>query len=140
MKGVEKITHTKKLVALIIRNNIQVQGVKFFTEEKNPFQVGLHQRLKGVKIKPHLHKIDKPLTVKSVQEILFLVEGKIKVTIYTKTGQVISRKVLRSGDSILFLSHGHGVDFLENSKIFEVKQGPYPGAKYAKLYFKGIVL
>lgn len=136
MKGVEKVFLKDKLIAVTFRKNIRVDGVKFFTDAINPFQVGVHNRQRGIKLSPHVHKIDKPIVVDSIQEILYVIEGKIRVTLYTHKGQKIESKTLISGDSILFVSGGHGVDFLENSRIFEVKQGPYPGTTHAKVFFK----
>lgn len=137
MKGVEKIFSKKKLIAVVYRKNIHVEGVKFLTEESNPFQIGLHSQEKGVKLTPHMHKLEKDLTITKIQEILFLVGGKIRVNLFDKNGHKITRKILTSGDSILLMDEGHGVDFLENSRIFEIKQGPYPGATNAKIFLKG---
>lgn len=134
MKNVEKVTDGEKLIAVIFRKNIKVDGVKFLTEEFNVFQVGIHSRKKGTNLPPHLHKIEKPLIIKSIQEILYIVSGKVKVSLYGAKGKKIKSKTLISGDSILLVSGGHGVEFLENSRVFEVKQGPYPGATKAKAF------
>lgn len=138
MKGIERILFNKKLVAVVFRKSIDIDGVKFFTDEKNPFQVGIHNQEKNVNLTPHLHKIKKPFSIKTIQEILFVIEGKILVTLYTMGAKVISKKTLLKGDSILLISQGHGVRFLEKSRIFEVKQGPYPGRKHAKEYFQEV--
>lgn len=135
MKGVEKVLIKDKLVAIIYRKNILVKGVKFLTSDENPFQVGIHSRQKGINLSPHIHKIDKPLVIDTIQEILYVVEGKIRVTLYSANGTIIKKKVLAAGDSVLFISEGHGVDFLADSRIFEVKQGPYPGVIHSKIYF-----
>ncbi len=136
MKGLEKVLLKGKLVAIIYRKDIPVDGVKFLTEESNPFQIGLHNQQKGVKLSPHMHKISQPIIVNEIQELLYVVSGKIRITLYDSKGEKIAKKTLTDGDSILLLSQGHGVDFLETSKIFEVKQGPYPGTANAKLYFE----
>ena len=135
MKNVEKVMEGKKLLAVIFRKNIAVDGVKFLTDKFNPFQVGIHFRKKGTALPPHVHKSEKPLIIKSIQEILYIVSGKVKVSLYGINGKKIKSKTLLSGDSILLVSGGHGVDFLESSRIFEVKQGPYPGTEHAKIYF-----
>ncbi len=134
MSGVEKIYEKKKLIAIVYRKTIPVDGVKFLTDKSNPFQVGIHSRKKGTSLPPHVHKIEKPLTIKSIQEILYIVSGKVKVSLYGTNGKKIKSKTLLSGDSILLVSGGHGVEFLESSRIFEVKQGPYPGATKAKAF------
>lgn len=136
MRGVEEIRNGKKLLAIVFRKNITVDGVKFLTDEQNPFQIGVHQRKKGVSLNAHIHKITKPLKIKTIQEVLYIQRGKILVTLYTKSGKVIVKKQLLENDSILLLDVGHGVEFLEDSRIFQVKQGPYLGTVHAKIYLK----
>lgn len=134
MQNLEKVIENKKLIAIIIRKNIITDGVKFLTEETNTFQVGIHSRKKGTKLPPHIHKLEKPLTIKTIQEILYVVSGKVKVSLYGTNGKKLRSKILLSGDSILLVSGGHGVNFMEHSRIFEVKQGPYPGVTKAKAF------
>lgn len=137
MSDVENIQSGKKLIAVVIRNNIKVSGVKFFTASKNPFQIGIHQRPKGLTLAPHVHKLDRPLIINTIQEILLVQKGKIKITFYTTKGKLITVKILDLGDSVLLMDGGHGVEFLEDSRVFEVKQGPYPGSQFAKKYING---
>ena len=136
MKGVEEINLGRKLLAVIFRANIEVDGVKFLTDEMNSFQIGVHNRKKGVKLTPHIHKIERPLKIDTIQEVLFVQAGKIRVNVYSTAGHKVSQKILAAGDSVLFLGGGHGVDFLEDSRVFQVKQGPYPGTVHAKIYLK----
>jgi len=136
MKGVEKIYKGKKLIAIIFRNYIKVDGLNFFTENDNFFQIGAHNRKKGLKLKPHIHNVEEPLIINKVQEWILVQEGKIRVTLYTKKGDVIIKKILSRGDSILLIDEGHGVDFVEDSKLFEIKQGPFPkDGINAKIFF-----
>jgi len=134
MKNVENVLDGEKLIAIVFRKNIKIEGVKFLTSESNSFQIGIHSRKKGVSLPPHVHKLEKPLIVKSVQEILYVVSGRVKVSLFGSKGKKIKTKTLSSGDSILLVSGGHGVDFIENSRIYEVKQGPYPGTTKAKAF------
>lgn len=136
MKGVEDVYSDNKLIAAVYRKNIPVEEIKFLTNDENLFQVGIHNRKIGISLSPHIHKIKKPIVINSIQEILYVVKGKIRVTLYNDEGKVIKRKILTNGDSILFISGGHGVDFIKNSRIFEVKQGPYAGVTHAKFFFK----
>lgn len=135
MKNVEKVENYGKLIAMIFRSNIKVESVKFLTGVESPFQIGIHDRKRGVNLPPHTHRIDKPIHIKSIQEILYVVDGKVRVTLLTEKGKRITNKTLSKGDSILLVSGGHGVDFLEDARIFEVKQGPYPGPSKAKSFF-----
>lgn len=136
MDGIEEVLYKKKPVALVFRHTIPIDGINFLTTENNPFQVGLQKRPKGKHLPPHYHPLPVPITVTEVQEIIYVVSGKIQVTLCTKEGKEIEKKILIGGDSILLMREGHGVDFLEDSQLFEVKQGPYPGVANAKIFVK----
>ncbi|KKR34286.1 MAG: hypothetical protein UT63_C0003G0002 [Candidatus Gottesmanbacteria bacterium GW2011_GWC2_39_8] len=136
MKGFEKIIYKDKEIAMVFRGNMELEGIKFFTDEMNPFQIGIHNRPKGVKLNPHIHKMAHALVIKTIQEVLFVQRGKIRVNLFTKAGEKIQSVVLVKGDSILLMGEAHGVDILEDSYIFEIKQGPYPGTEHAKIYLK----
>ncbi len=134
MKGIEEIYYHNSCIAIIFRHNLSVEGVQFFTDAKNPFQIGLHHRTKGTKLTPHIHRLDYPLIITSIQEILFVLAGKILVTLYTKDGEIINKKTLKAGDSVLLMDQAHGINFLTDARIFEVKQGPFPGIATAKTF------
>ncbi len=134
MKGVESITHKGKVIAIIFRSTLSVAGVQFFTGVENFFQVGFHKQPEGLKLTPHIHRIVKPIRVTAIQEMLMVQKGKIRLTMYTSGGKRLTTKILRTGDSALLIDAGHGVDFLAETSMFEIKQGPYPGSKNAKIY------
>lgn len=134
MKGVEKVIYEHKTIAIIFRRFIVVKKLNFFTDVQNAFQIGIHDRDEGVKLDPHIHRISKSRKIDVIQELLYLVSGKIRITLYTPEGKVIKKKVLIARDSILLILYGHGVEFLQPSRIFMVKQGPYPGTTHAKIY------
>ncbi len=133
MKGVEKITHQGKEIAIIFRKNISVSGIQFFTDEKNPLQVGFHHKKAKVSLVPHEHIIKKTPHISSIQELLYIQKGFIRITFYTKNRTVIKRKTLREQDSILILGGIHGVDMSAGTKILEVKQGPYSSFENRKV-------
>lgn len=136
MPGVERIYSKKKLIAIVFRKNLKVKEIEFFTDDSSPFQVGAHNRKKGTKLKPHIHYMEKPLTIKSILEWLFVPKGRIVITLYEKSGKVVTKKVLNSGDSVLLIEGGHGVDFTKDSQIFEIKQGPFLNSHHHKIFFK----
>lgn len=136
MKGFKKVFFNEKLVATVFRHSINIDGVKFLTNSENPFQVGVHNRKKGIKLVPHIHKIGRPLKIKEIQELLYVQKGKIRVNLYSKLGVPIKSVILKEDDAILILDIGHGVDILTDAKIFQVKQGPFPGTEHAKIYLK----
>ncbi|MEX0895732.1 MAG: WbuC family cupin fold metalloprotein [Patescibacteria group bacterium] len=130
-----EIKHLNELVAIVVRAHHKVENLEFVTDENNPLQVGYHNKSAGVALTPHIH-ISNTKVVDKVQEVLYIISGKVKATFYTIDGEVIDSVILNSGDTLVQISMGHGFEMLEKTKIFEVKQGPYPGTEHAKIYFK----
>lgn len=133
-RGIEPIVYQKKEVACVYRRTIPVSGIRFLTKPNNAFQIGIHDRKKQVSLPAHTHNCPKPLIISEIQEVLYVIEGKIRVTIVSEANAVIAKKLLSSGDAILLKSQAHSVEFLGNARVFEIKQGPYPGDAHAKHY------
>ncbi|MBI2011737.1 hypothetical protein HYS91_03135 [Candidatus Daviesbacteria bacterium] len=125
MKGLEKIIHQNKTFAIILRQAFRPKEREFFTLDKNPLQFGIHSRGRGERIGFHKHLLKRPLKVSSIQEFLFLRKGKVRVDFFEENDQKIKSVVLKTGDGILILEGGHGIEFLESSELLEVKQGPF---------------
>ena len=127
---IEKVEWQGKTLALILRARFDKEGVNFVTAEDNPIQLGILKHHQGVKIKPHIHRASTKV-IDSVQEVLHIEYGKVEVDFYDD-GEKIKTTILNMGDTILLISGGHGFDMLEDSKIIEVKQGPYGGMEQDK--------
>ncbi len=127
----EKIEWEGRIFALIMRKNYEPEGVNFVTSEDNPLQLGILKHQPGHKIEPHVHK-SSPKTINEVHEVLHIAYGKVEAEFYESGGKKIGSTILNSGDTILLLSGGHGFNILEDSKIIEVKQGPYHGVEEDK--------
>lgn len=134
IRGIEPIIYQKKEVACVYRNTIAVDGIRFLTTPDNAFQIGLHDRKKPIKLPAHTHNCPAPLSIPEIQEVLFVMRGKIRVTIVSDANKIIAQKILSRGDAVLFKTQAHGVEFLGNARVFEIKQGPYPGDAHAKHY------
>lgn len=72
--------------------------------------------------------------VTTTQEFLYVIKGSAEVTIATLEWETVEKFKLKAGDFVLFVSGAHGVDIKKGSRLIEVKQGPYPGDKYAKRF------
>ena len=57
----------------------------------------------------------------------------------TNNQEYVCSRILESGDIIILAAGGHGFEMLEDTEIFEVKQGPYAGEN-DKTRFNGIDL
>ncbi|MFQ5532119.1 MAG: hypothetical protein ACE5ES_05895 [Candidatus Nanoarchaeia archaeon] len=123
---IERIEFNDELYALIIRNEFDNEGIKFFTPPDYSQQLAYMKHSTGHIIQPHLHNDVKREVFKTL-EVLFIKKGKLKVDFYTKQKTHFTTKVLTSGDVILLIQGGHGFKVLEEVIMIEVKQGPFLG-------------
>jgi hypothetical protein len=122
----EQITHNDKILAIIIRHDYSNNGITFFTPDDFSQQLAYMNHPKGKIIQPHVHNIVKR-EVLYTKEVLFIKKGKIKTDFYTDDHEYICSRTLESGDIILLATGGHGFEMLEETEMFEIKQGPYAG-------------
>lgn len=109
-------------------------GVKFLTPDDYPLQIGLIQHKEDKIIKAHKHaEIDAHIKCQ-MQEFIYVEKGKVKVKIYDNGFSLIKTIMLRQGDFMLQISGGHEFFIYKNSRLIEVKQGPYSGQEKAKIY------
>ncbi|TSC96666.1 MAG: hypothetical protein Greene101449_1412 [Candidatus Peregrinibacteria bacterium Greene1014_49] len=134
MSDLKNITAHGRTLALIGKH-VQVDGIKFIT--KDPLQVGIMERPKGYEVKPHRHP-DRSITVQSVSEFFYVESGKVRLTIFDDSWNPVAKEEISTGEFALILSGGHGVEFLEDTRMHEVKQGPYPGDSGSKEFFRPI--
>jgi mannose-6-phosphate isomerase-like protein (cupin superfamily) len=128
--------HKNQIIAIIIRNAYTNQGISFFTPDDFSQQLAYMSHPTGKLIEPHVHNA----VVREIhltQEVLFVRKGKVRVDFYDENRKYIESRVLNGGDVILLASGGHGFEILEDTEMFEVKQGPYAGEK-DKTRFQGI--
>lgn len=128
-----RVTKGDTVYALIIRRGFPVNGVEFFTPETSPFQLGLMEHPKGHTIRAHSH-VSQKYDVHTTSEFLYIERGSLRATIYDEEWKVLATETLSAGDVILILAGGHAFEVLEDCRMFEVKQGPYPGEQKAKVY------
>jgi len=99
--------------------------VHFYVENEHSLQVGKQRRVKGEVIKPHRHIPVKVTREETLQEVLYIEKGKVKITFYSDQWEEIDSRILNVGDMIMLISGGHGFEILEETVMIEVKQGPY---------------
>jgi hypothetical protein len=122
---IENITYDK-LIAIIIRNGYSDKGIRFFTPDDFSQQLAYMNHPKGKIIEPHVHNLVKR-EVLYTKEVLFIKKGKVHVDFYTDVQEYVCSRIIETGDIILLASGGHGFEILEDTEMFEVKQGPYAG-------------
>jgi hypothetical protein len=122
--NIEKICFNDQLIALIIYHEDVQLKAEFYTPDAQILQIGKHFRKKGENIKPHKHLIAKIIKHESPQEVLYIEDGKMKVNFYTEDGKLVDSKIVGKGDMVLLSKGGHGFEFIEDTRMIEVKEGP----------------
>lgn len=128
---IERIAHDSKILAIVLRNEYAKEGVNFLSPVEYSLQMGVHVRKKGEDVKPHIHKPLHNVGEIPSQEVFHVIYGEVQVDLYEGRKKVESC-ILRDGDTILLTFSGHSVKFLKDTKMIEVKQGPYRGVKEEK--------
>ena len=125
----EKIIDGDSTLAIVIRGEDWEEGLNFVSSDEDYQQVGIWGYNKGKKLAPHIHLVA-PRKVLRTQEVVFVKDGRIRADIYTENEDFLKSVELGRGDTIILLNGGHGYEILEdNTKVLEVKNGPYVGAE-----------
>ena len=115
------------------RFNKKLIGIKFssiadgslpLTSEDQPLQIVSLKHKKGEYLKAHTH-IPKVRKTQHLQECLFVKKGKIKIDLYTANKRFIQALFLKQGELFLVVDGGIGIHTIEDSEIFEFKNGPF---------------
>lgn len=109
------------------------EGVCFLNDESEPLQVGLMERPMGHQVHAHMHPpCERHLN--SNAEFLLVQQGHVRIIFYDDKWNKVAVHELRDGDSALILGGGHQLEMLQETRMFEIKQGPYMGDKYPKIF------
>ena len=135
-KMIEKIEEDGNILAIILRKNYNQEGLNFFTEEEHSFQVGVHNVKKGKRYRAHKSLPFKKLENLRANKIYLIQKGLAKVDVYNKANQKSAEIFLYEGDLIIFIMGGHGITMVEDTKMIEIKQGPYRGVKEDKIFLE----
>lgn len=84
----------------------------------------------GKIIAPHKHKIHERKT-SITQESIIILEGSIEATYYDENGKLLETLTLLPGMLSVTFGGGHSFKVLNNNtKIYEIKNGPYIGKEF----------
>lgn len=136
MGQVEEVKKKNRLLAMIIRNEYQCEGVDFITPSEYSQQVAYMHHQTGKDIDAHVHNMVHR-NVMLTQEVLFIKKGILRVDFYDEYEDYLESRNLYAGDIILLVSGGHGFHVVEEVEMIEVKQGPYSGDQDKKR-FQGV--
>ena len=132
---IERIEAGGTLLAVILRGSYEPESIEFLTQPDATMQLGVMRRPKGHVIQPHVHR---PVarTIQYTCETLFIAKGRVEVTFFTPDHAPVGTREVVAGDTLLLVHGGHGFRMLEDSKLIEVKQGPYAGEQFDKFRFE----
>ena len=144
MKAVESVVYKGRTLAVVVRayalSELRSSGnkVSFATPEHFPLQVGIHARPKGDAVSAHFHRPFPELKNLPVQEFFHIKSGKVKIELYDEreNDAKVSEIIAEVGDTVI-LNTGHGMIFLEDTELVELKQGPYRGREEEKRFISG---
>jgi hypothetical protein len=125
----EFIRASGELLAVVVRHDFAPEKLAFPTPKDFPLQLGIHIRKKGDAVEAHGHVPFVGLDIPA-QEFFYVVAGRVEVDVY-HTKKKFCTLILNAGDMVL-LNCAHGMRFAADSRIVEIKQGPYRGKENEK--------
>lgn len=126
MEGVEAIYQDDTPLAYVVRADATSTSTSFFTGDDAAFQAGFVVNHAGGSVVPHIH-LPVVRTIVGTSELLLVRRGRCIVDVYGADRTLVASRELGAGDLVISLSGGHGFRMLEDTVLFEVKQGPYGG-------------
>jgi len=135
--GLETIERAGLAYALIIRAQATSDAkYNFLTDSQSPLQLGMNFYQAGEVVKAHYHLTKRIESNSVVQEFLLIAAGRALLRLYDVADQAeFASRQLETGDMVLLLAGGHGLDIQAETKIVELKLGPYDGKVKDKVVF-----
>lgn len=126
------------LIAIVIRHTkdtVTEKRTTFYTNPKEGLQVAQISIPEKTTIPAHYH-LPRKRELENTQEVLVVLSGMLVVSLYDNENKYIDRVKLLEKDTIVLLSGGHEIQCHEDTKIIEVKLGPYTHRSSDKVDFK----
>ena len=120
---IEKVFLGEKLVAVHVLG-FPDGKVTPISSEDGALQLMTMKRAKGDAAKAHRH-IPKKRETTILQECLIVLKGSVRYDLFDEAGKCFKEIFVREGEAILILGVGHAVHFLEDSEVYELKNGPF---------------
>ncbi|MFA5091001.1 MAG: DUF4922 domain-containing protein, partial [Candidatus Omnitrophota bacterium] len=120
-----------RLIGTVVRADHMPKGTVRFANMQDPISFNSFARTAGAKGTRAYHTSIEglnPFGARPRQEALFVLKGKAKAYFYTTENVPVAEEIVNAGDMVMF-TEGHVLEFLEDTVILEVKQGPYPQTK-----------
>lgn len=131
----ERVEHEGRLLAEILRNDIEVDRTTFFSSPESALQIGIMRHPKGFKENPHFHPVGHRAATQT-QQFFIVIRGIVIVDFFDLSGTLWNSVELHVGDSILIIEGVHSIRVNESSKCVTIKQGPFRGSEPDKIDVK----
>jgi len=126
MDGIEWIYDGERILSLIIRRFVVPEKTTFITPNEFLQQAGFVVYQTGGKIANHTHNpIERKLI--GTPETLLVRQGKMIAQFFNEAHEIKGEAIVEAGDVLMLVNGGHGFTILEDTILFEIKQGPYTG-------------
>ncbi|MBS0206856.1 MAG: hypothetical protein JSS49_28615 [Planctomycetes bacterium] len=123
---VEHIQWHNQHIATLIRSEFSPESTTFVTPDSYYQQAGFVVYPRGGSVQTHTHlPLQRHLV--GTPETLIVLRGSAEVDLYGLDKSFMGTWNLRRLDILLLVSGGHGLRFLEDTTLLEIKQGPYTG-------------
>ena len=119
MRAIKK---NEKIIALVFDTELE-EGTHPLTDEKFALQIVALKHPAGKILPAHYHKPADRHT-KQLVEGLFVISGKVRVSVYHQKEQVESVD-LSAGQGVMIVDGGMGIEVLEDAQMYEFKNGPF---------------
>jgi hypothetical protein len=131
----QKIFSGNNLLAILHRSDNWKSGLDFITQDSDFIQVGTWFYENDKSLDRHYHNTAERITSKTC-ECIFIVSGKLQTSVYSPSKELVETIDLEEGDLMVFLDGGHSyITKSDNTKVLEVKNGPFLGVDIDKTRF-----
>jgi hypothetical protein len=131
--ALEVVVHNGVRYAEIIRADTRVEKTTFFSPAESSFQFGLLAHDAGFVEPPHYHReFERP--IRDLQQMFVVQRGVVAVQLFSDDGLLLREVELRAGDAIVLIQGVHAIRVIEDMQCISVKQGPFLGAEYDKVF------
>lgn len=118
--------HQDQVIGLLISE--LESGTKAVTEGDQSLQLVTIKQPSGTVVKAHGHN-PKVRTTQNLQECLVVLQGRIKVDLFADQPNSVQSVEVGPGQAFITVSGAHQIEFLEDSEVFEIKNGPFADDK-----------
>jgi len=123
---IKNIIYNNELYSTIFDTANIKEGLDFLTNDESFIQVGTWSYKKGKVLDAHFHNEFERKAFRT-QEIVFVLDGMITCNLYTQQGEFITSEKIEKNQLIIQFQGIHEYEIDKDSKILEVKNGPYFG-------------